>query len=79
MIIKIHRLGTINICSIHLADVEIFHWISEHFDLLLLLDENLRHHSSHDDSSSGNNAHLFIISWPSIQILLRYFSLDKCD
>lgn len=35
-----------NVVLIHVADVEIFYWISEHFDLLVALNEKSGIHQS---------------------------------
>ncbi len=45
---RIYRLGTMNICTnfyaIHPLDVEIFHCISENFNLLVALQEKSEDH-----------------------------------
>lgn len=62
--------------SMHPVDVEIFHWISENSDLLMVLNKKSGNHQSPYDLSSGDHGYLFTILWESIQQLLRYFSLE---
>ena len=42
-----------NCLPIHQVDVEVFHRISENFDLLVALQEKSGDHQSHSGSSSG--------------------------
>lgn len=50
---------------------KLFHRISEHVNLLLMLEERSRDHQTNEDSTSRNPKWLYQISWQSIQLLLR--------
>ena len=66
-VIRIHPLGTTNICTkrcgICLVDVEIFHCISEYFDLLVALHKRPGGQGGLMDSSSGNREFLYKTLW----------------
>lgn len=62
---------------IHWTDAELFHWISNNFDLLLAQEEKSGDPRSHKKSSSGEHECQHQISCQSIQQLLRYFGLDQ--
>ncbi len=55
-------MGAMNVCTKFGAnqpvDVEIFQWISENSDLMVVLQEKLRDHQSHKDESSGHRGYL---------------------
>lgn len=57
------------------VDVEIFHWMSENFDLQVALELESQDHQSQQVSSSWDLECLYIISRQFIQ--QQYFSLDQ--
>ncbi len=63
---KIHYQEIMNVQNSHLVDVEIFHRISEEFDLLVVKKKS-SYHQSQQVSSSGDDECLCKISQQSIQ------------
>ncbi len=69
--------------AIHPVDVEIFHSISENFDLLVALDQKSGCHNVIRTHRPGNMDVLYNISWQSIQTLVdqltdRLPSVELC-
>ncbi len=55
-----------NVVPIPPVNVEMFHWISDIFNLLVALEEKFRGSPESVDSSSGYHEYLYKMSWQSI-------------